>query len=162
MQAFFHSAQDQHIPKTYFTRGQMRQPQEVPDRTGHMLEGLRELGVKISEPVDRGAGPISRVHDLSYLRFLQSAHRHWMEIPEDWGDEVMSNIFVREPNALRGICSLPLTALVGSDYSSKKLLTSSLVLGGKATRLPLTAMPSVIWILKPSPLACGNTLPTRV
>ena len=26
-----------------------------------------------------------------------------MEVPEDWGDEVMSNIFVREPNALRGI-----------------------------------------------------------
>ncbi len=103
MQAFFHSAQDQHIPQTYFTRGQMRQPQEVPDRTGHMLTGLQELGVKVSEPVDRGAGPISRVHDLDYLRFLQSAHRRWKEIPEDWGDEVMSNIFVREPNALRGI-----------------------------------------------------------
>lgn len=103
MQAFFHSSQDQHIPKTYFTRGQMRQPQELPDRTRHMLAGLKELGVKVSEPADRGAGPISRVHALSYLRFLQSAHRHWMEIPEDWGDEVMSNIFVREPNALRGI-----------------------------------------------------------
>ena len=23
--------------------------------------------------------------------------------PADWGDEVMSNVFVREPNALRGI-----------------------------------------------------------
>jgi acetoin utilization deacetylase AcuC-like enzyme len=103
MQAFFHPAQDQHLPRTYFTRGQMRQPQEVPDRTSQMLEGLRELGVKIAEPADQGAGPISRVHDLGYLRFLQSAHRRWMEIPEDWGEEVMSNIFVRSPNAMRGI-----------------------------------------------------------
>ncbi len=77
MKAFFHPSQDLHIPKTYFTRGQMRQPQEVPDRTG-------------------------QVHDLGYLRFLESAHRRWMEM-EDWGDEVMSNIFVRSPNALRGV-----------------------------------------------------------
>lgn len=103
MKAFFHPAQDQHIPKTYFTRGQMRQPQEVPDRTEQMLEGLRALEIPVLEPADQGAGAISKVHDLGYLRFLESAHRRWKEIPEDWGDEVMSNIFVRSPNAMRGI-----------------------------------------------------------
>ncbi len=50
MKAFFHPAQDQHIPKTYFTRGQMRQPQEVPDRTEQMLEGLKALGVPVLQP----------------------------------------------------------------------------------------------------------------
>lgn len=103
MKSFFHPAQDQHIPKTYFTRGQMRQPQELPDRTGQMLEGLKTLGVPVLQPADQGAGAISRVHDLGYLRFLESAHRRWKEIPEDWGDEVMSNIFVRSPNAMKGI-----------------------------------------------------------
>ncbi|MBD3657512.1 MULTISPECIES: histone deacetylase family protein [Marinobacter] len=103
MKAFFHPLQDQHIPKTYFTRGQMRQPQEVPDRTGQMLEGLKAMDIPVLQPSDQGAGPISRVHDLGYLRFLESAHRRWMEIPEDWGDEVMSNIFVRSPNPMRGI-----------------------------------------------------------
>lgn len=103
MKAFFHPAQDQHIPKTYFTRGQMRQPQEVPDRTGQMLDGLKAMGVPVLQPADQGAGPIARVHDLGYLRFLESAHRRWMEIPEDWGEEVMSNIFVRSPNAMKGI-----------------------------------------------------------
>ena len=103
MKAFFHPAQDQHIPKTYFTRGQMRQPQEVPDRTGQMLDGLKAMGIPVLQPADQGAAPISKVHDLGYLRFLESAHRRWMEIPEDWGEEVMSNIFVRSPNAMKGI-----------------------------------------------------------
>jgi len=102
MKAFFHPAQDLHIPKTYFTRGQMRQPQEVPDRTGQMLEGLKAMAIPVLQPADQGAAPISKVHDLGYLRFLESAHRRWMEM-EDWGDEVMSNIFVRSPNAMRGI-----------------------------------------------------------
>jgi len=102
MKAFFHPAQDLHLPKTYFTRGQMRQPQEVPERTERLLAGLRELGIPVLPPADQGAAPISRVHDLGYLRFLQTAHRRWTAM-DDWGDEVMSNIFVRSPNALRGI-----------------------------------------------------------
>ncbi len=102
MKAFFHPSQDQHIPKTFFSRGKMRQPQEVPDRTGPMLEGLKSINVAVLQPFDQGAGPIARIHDLGYLRFLESAHRRWMEM-DDWGDEVMSNIFVRSPNAMRGI-----------------------------------------------------------
>lgn len=102
MKAFFHPSQDLHTPKTYFTRGQMRQPQEVPDRTREMLAGLGELGVDVLQPADQGAGPISDIHDLGYLRFLESAHRRWME-NDDWGEEVISNIFVRAPNHLKGI-----------------------------------------------------------
>ncbi|MDX1560780.1 MAG: histone deacetylase family protein, partial [Marinobacter sp.] len=102
MKAFFHPAQDEHVPKTYFTRGQMRQPQEIPARTGEMLGGLREMGISVLQPADQGAGPISKVHDLGYLRFLESAHRRWKAM-DDWGDEVISNIFVRSPNHLTGI-----------------------------------------------------------
>ncbi|WP_404369175.1 histone deacetylase family protein [Marinobacter sp.] len=102
MKAFFHPAQDQHLPKTYFTRGQMREPQEIPDRTGQMLEGLKAMDIPVLEPADQGAADISRIHDLGYLRFLESAHRRWKAMG-DWGDEVMSNIFVRSPNHLQGI-----------------------------------------------------------
>ena len=102
MKAFFHPAQDEHVPQTYFTRGQMRQPQEIPARTSEMLGGLKELGISVLQPADQGAGPISKVHDLGYLRFLESAHRRWKEM-DDWGDEVISNIFVRSPNHLTGI-----------------------------------------------------------
>ncbi|WP_100637941.1 histone deacetylase family protein [Marinobacter salexigens] len=102
MKAFFHPAQDKHSPQSYFTRGQMRQPQEVPDRTNQMLEGLKEAGIPVLQPSDQGARPISKVHDLGYLRFLESAHRRWKEM-DDWGEEVMSNIFVHSPNHLTGI-----------------------------------------------------------
>ncbi|MBB5319655.1 histone deacetylase family protein [Marinobacter oulmenensis] len=102
MKAYFHPHQDLHIPKIYFTRGQMREPQEVPARTELMIKGLKDMGISVLQPADQGAGPISKVHDLGYLRFLESAHRRWMEMG-DWGDEVISNIFVRSPNALKGI-----------------------------------------------------------
>ncbi|WP_339804940.1 histone deacetylase family protein [uncultured Marinobacter sp.] len=102
MKAFFHPSQDLHVPKTYFTKGQMRQPQEVPDRTAQMLDGLKAMGVEVLRPADQGAGPISDIHDLGYLRFLESAHRRWSEM-DDWGDEVISNIFVRSPNHLQGV-----------------------------------------------------------
>ncbi|MDX1587828.1 MAG: histone deacetylase family protein [Oleiphilaceae bacterium] len=103
MKAFFHPSQNKHVPQSYLTRGQMRAPQELPERTPHMLKGMETLSVPVLQPVDHGMTMISRVHDLGYLRFLESAHRRWKDQPDDWGDEVMSNIFVRSPNPLKGI-----------------------------------------------------------
>lgn len=103
MKAFFHPSQDLHTPQSYFTRGQMRQPQEVSERTEHLLEGLRAMDIPVLQPADQGARPIANVHDLGYLRFLESAHQRWTSMPDDWGDEVMSNIFVHSPNPMRGI-----------------------------------------------------------
>jgi len=100
VKAFFHPSQDKHVPQSYLTRGQMRAPQELPERTPQLIKGLEALGIQPEQAHDHGMRPISRVHSLDYLRFLESAHRRW---PEDWGEEVMSNIFVRSPNALRGI-----------------------------------------------------------
>ncbi|HKJ94355.1 MAG TPA: histone deacetylase family protein [Gammaproteobacteria bacterium] len=103
MKAFFHPLQDKHVPKSYLSRGQMRTPLEMPERTGHILKALGELDYPVAEPTDHGMRPLTRVHDFGYLRFLESAHRRWMEIPDDWGDEVMSNVFVRSPNPMKGI-----------------------------------------------------------
>lgn len=103
MKAFFHPSQDLHIPRSYLSRGQMRAPQEVPDRTGQILKGLAQLDYPVEPPADHGMRAISRVHDLSYLTFLESAHRRWKAAPEDWGDEVMSNIYVRSPNPRKGL-----------------------------------------------------------
>ncbi len=81
----------------------MRPAQEVPERAAHLVQAARDLGLKIESPPDAGFDPLTAVHDAAYLEFLQQAHARWKEIPEDWGEEVMSNVFVREPNALRGI-----------------------------------------------------------
>jgi len=103
IKTFFHPEQLLHHPRTYLSRGQMRVPQEVPERAVRMARAVRELGFPLAEPADHGLQPLQAVHGEAYLRFLESAHRQWKEMPADWGDEVMSNIFVREPNALRGI-----------------------------------------------------------
>jgi len=100
VKAFFHPSQDKHAPQSYLNRGQMRPPQELPARTPELLKGLKALGVDPTTATDHGMEMIGRVHDLGYLRFLESAHRRW---PEGWGEEVMSNIFVRSPNPMRGI-----------------------------------------------------------
>ncbi len=103
MKAFYHPAQRLHHPQTYFSRGKMRTPQEVPRRVEVLADAARQLGFDVREPVDAGMRPLNAVHSLDYLQFLRTAHPEWKRLPEDWGDEVVSNVFVREPNALRGI-----------------------------------------------------------
>ncbi|MBU9163606.1 histone deacetylase family protein [Burkholderia multivorans] len=103
MKTYFHPEQLLHHPRTYLSRGQMRAPQEVPERAARLIAAVRALEFDVREPVDRGTAPIAAVHDMNYLRFLEDAHRDWKKMPDDWGDEVMSNIFVRDPNPLRGM-----------------------------------------------------------
>lgn len=103
MKTFFHPEQLLHHPKTYLSRGQMRVPQEVPERAVKILRAVEKLKFPVCEPADFGMQPLKDVHGGPYLHFLEAAFARWKEMPADWGDEVMSNIFVREPNALRGI-----------------------------------------------------------
>lgn len=100
MRTFHHHDQALHHPRLYFSRGAMRQPLEVPARLEPLLAAVKRLGGSVEAPPDSGMQAIGEVHSLPYLRFLESAHRRW---PEDWGDEVISNVFVRDNNALRGI-----------------------------------------------------------
>ncbi|WP_025138607.1 histone deacetylase family protein [Achromobacter sp. DH1f] len=103
MKAFFHDDQKLHHPQTYFSRGKMRTPQEVPSRLDALAQAARHLGFDVQAPADHGTEPLAAVHTPAYLQFLQNAHADWKKLPEDWGDEVVSNVFVREPNALRGV-----------------------------------------------------------
>jgi acetoin utilization deacetylase AcuC-like enzyme len=103
MKTYFHPEQLLHHPKTYLSRGQMRVPQEVPERATRILQAVNKLGFEVAPPPDHGMEPLLAVHSEAYLSFLEKAHQRWKEMPSDWGDEVMSNVFVREPNALRGI-----------------------------------------------------------
>ncbi|MGN8259611.1 histone deacetylase family protein [Pseudomonas sp. SMSB3] len=103
MRCYFHPEQLLHHPRSYYSRGAMRTPQEVPERAQQLLQAAQRLGMDIRQPGDAGLAPLKAVHGEAYLAFLEQAHTRWKAVPEDWGDEVMSNIFVREPNALRGI-----------------------------------------------------------
>lgn len=103
MKTFFHPAQRLHHPRSYLSRGQMRTPQEVPARVDALIEAVKALEFPLLEPQDAGLAPLLAVHSREYLDYLQTAYAEWHAVPEDWGDEVMSNIFIRENNALRGI-----------------------------------------------------------
>lgn len=103
MKTFFHPEQLLHHPRTYFSRGRMREPQEVPERAVQLVQAAQSLGHTLITPPDHGMAPLLAVHDASYLHFLQNSPAQWQQMPSDWGEEVISNIFVREPNALRGV-----------------------------------------------------------
>jgi acetoin utilization deacetylase AcuC-like enzyme len=103
MQAYFHSDQLLHHPRAYLSRGKMRSPQEIPERAVRLLAACRSMDFKLIEASDFGIGAIAAVHDPNYLAFLRAAHREWKRMPEDWGDEVMSNVYVYEDNPLRGV-----------------------------------------------------------
>jgi len=103
MLTFYHRDQSLHHPRTYLSRGKMRTPQEVPERALRLLQAAKKLGFELRQPPDFGRGPLEAVHEGEYLRFLDEAHREWKCTADDWGDEVMSNVFIREGNPLRGI-----------------------------------------------------------
>ena len=103
MKTFFHPDQRLHHPRSYLSRGQMRTPQEVPARLDALLAAVERLGYPLEQPVDHGRAPLHAVHGEAYVTYLENAYRDWHQVPEDWGDEVMSNIYIRENNPLRGI-----------------------------------------------------------
>jgi acetoin utilization deacetylase AcuC-like enzyme len=103
MKTFFHPAQLDHHPRSYFSRGQMRSPQEVPDRARRILAAVQQMGFEVLEPADHGDKPLSAVHTPQFLEFLRTAHARWTQTNPDWGDEVMSNIFVRSARPPQGM-----------------------------------------------------------
>ncbi len=103
MLTYFHSEQLLHCPRAYLSRGQMRSPQEIPERAVRLVAACRSMGFEIREPADSGMLAIAAVHDANYLVFLKTAHQEWKRMPDDWGDEVMSNVYVYENNPLRGV-----------------------------------------------------------
>ncbi|UJB34025.1 histone deacetylase family protein [Chromobacterium sp. Beijing] len=104
MKTFFHPLQRRHQPQSYLSRGQMRQAQEVPQRIDALLSAVRQWQFPLHEPADHGMAPLEAVHQRDYLEFLQHGHEAWLAAGQgEWGDELISNIFVRSPNAGRGI-----------------------------------------------------------
>jgi acetoin utilization deacetylase AcuC-like enzyme len=139
MLTYFHPSQLKHHPRTYLSRGQMRTPQEIPERALRLVEASKNLGFDVREPADFGSAPLAAVHGEKYLRFLEEAHREWKKVPAEWGDEVMSNIYVRENNPLRGVLGQAARYLadgscpIGADtYESAYWSAQSALAGAKA------------------------------
>jgi len=103
MNVFFDADQQLHHPQNYFSRGKMRTPEEVPMRSDAILQAVKSLGWAVEKPADQGWGPIEAVHDHAYLAFLRDAHSEWVATGQDWGNEVMSNVYRRSEGEPLGI-----------------------------------------------------------
>lgn len=103
MQIFFHPEQLKHRPLSYYSRGKMRQPQEKPERMYELLKAAEEMSLTVDTAQDFGTAPILDIHTPGYINFLKNAYQEWKALPEDWGDEVLSNIFIRENNREIGV-----------------------------------------------------------
>src|SRR5471032_118242 len=136
MLTYFHPSQLKHHPRTYLSRGQMRTPQEIPERAFRLVEASKAMGFDVREPADFGAAPLAAVHGLNYLRFLEEAHREWKKVPAEWGEEVMSNVYIRENNPLRGVLGQAARYLadgscpVGADTYESAYWSAQSALGG--------------------------------
>ncbi|MEM6987565.1 MAG: histone deacetylase family protein, partial [Pseudomonadota bacterium] len=95
MQAVFDARQQQHAPKRFIRFGQLGDSPEQPERAEHLLAALDRADIPVREPSDHGIAPIARVHSPQYLRFLQSIHRRWIDMPGA-SDEVLPNVHPRE------------------------------------------------------------------
>lgn len=103
MKIYSHEKQMLHHPQSYFSRGQMREPQEKPERLTELLKAPEALGLEVTTAKDLGIEPILAVHDFDYVNFLKHSYDEWMAVDEDMGEEVQTTIYMPNNNAGLGI-----------------------------------------------------------
>ena len=100
MKIYSHENQMLHHPKTYFSRGQMREPQEKPERLTELLKAPKALGLEVITAKDKGIEPILAVHDFDYVEFLQNGYDEWMSVDEDMGGEIQTTVYIPNNSGL--------------------------------------------------------------
>ncbi|WP_201555550.1 histone deacetylase family protein [Psychrobacter sp. 72-O-c] len=103
MKVYSHEKQKLHHPQSYFSRGQMREPQEKPERLTELLKAPEALRLEVTTAKDIGIEPILAVHDFGYVDFLKHSYEEWMAVDEDMGEEVQTTIYMPNNNAGLGI-----------------------------------------------------------
>lgn len=84
MKVFWSDKQNAHGGARFLRCGQLVASPEVPERSAAILSAIAQSRHTVHAPSDLGLGPIERVHDLDYLKFLRGIHAHWVaEFGED-------------------------------------------------------------------------------
>ena len=118
-----------HVPNGEVWVGVRIPGTEVPERGEVIRDALEEAGGRFIEVNDHGPGPVLRVHDVSFVEYLETAHARWLAsgLPEDPGqDRVVPYVFplpqlmggraLRKPvsaSALAGLFAMDTTSLIG-------------------------------------------------
>ena len=79
--AFYAEAQSGHDPQSFMVLGQFRRAEEVPERAERLKAGAEAVGLVFRTPPNAGQDPIAAVHTPEYLRFLETVHARWSDIP---------------------------------------------------------------------------------
>ena len=155
MRAIFDDRQQRHAPKNFLIRGNRAESPEQPERADELKKGAEAAGYKISAPTDHGIAPIASVHSAEYLRFLQTIHERWQQLPGA-ADEVIPNIhpdrrtasYPRSPVGQAGYhqadtaCPIGAGTWEGAYWSAQSALTAAdLTLAGEANAYALCRPP---------------------
>src|SRR5215813_11700099 len=92
MRAFFHPDQSLHQQLQYMRFGKIVAPKDLPERTQRLLGALARHGIRPERPAELGLGPILKVHDERFVRFLETVWQRWTALPER-GPEAWPNTF---------------------------------------------------------------------
>lgn len=103
MKIYSHDKQMLHHPKSYFSRGKMRQPQEKPQRLIELLKAPAALALEVVTAKEIGIDPILAVHSFDYVDFLKNGYQEWIAADEDLGEEIQTTIYVADNNPGIGI-----------------------------------------------------------
>ena len=88
MQIVFSETQLDHDPDRFLVRGQWQPCPEQPERARVLRRAAADAGHTVVLPKDFGVASLESVHAPRYLRFLESAHRRWRELPNVSADVV--------------------------------------------------------------------------
>lgn len=103
MKIYSHEKQMLHHPRSYFSRGMMREPQEKPGRLIEFLKAVDDMNLEVITPADLGIEPILEVHDIDYVDFLKNGYKEWIAVDEDLGEEIQTTVYVPSNNSGLGI-----------------------------------------------------------
>lgn len=91
MRAFYHPEQALHDPQVFMRAGVLAAPTDLPERTARLLAALARHDITAEASDIDGREAAGLVHPEHYLRFLETAHARWRELP-DAGPEILPNV----------------------------------------------------------------------
>jgi acetoin utilization deacetylase AcuC-like enzyme len=146
----FAEAQRLHAPRQFIVSGKSQPIPERPERIDILMQAVRRLGGAVVAPPEIALDTIARVHDRSYLRFMDTLWERWKRLP-DAGETPLANVFalgraslppVSYPDSVVGQCgwhlgdgSCPVTAdtwVSATASAATAAHGAEFILGGEA------------------------------
>lgn len=91
MKCFYAAGTEVHDPVFRLTLGNVLRNLERAERAHFLLDGLKQLGLPVSEPEAVPRAILEKVHTARFLRFLETAWEEWQAVPGA-GKEVVPNV----------------------------------------------------------------------